>query len=144
MIGPVGNLYSHVPSECCKHKAAIGCRRPKPRRNATHPLSVLSGLNSRLASSLPFPPAEASRSFSSEPELTSSPAGRMLAASTKVGSRLASPHASLSAGAAAAALASSPVLSSGMLPGAGFGETGSHHAADAPPPLPCSSSGDSR
>jgi hypothetical protein len=99
MIGPVGNLYSHVPSECCKHKAAIGCRRPKPRRNATHPLSVLSGLNSRLASSLPFPPAEASRSFSSEPELTSSPAGRMLAASTKVGSRLASPHASLSAGA---------------------------------------------
>lgn len=68
----------------------------------------------------------------------------MLAASTKVGSRLASPHASLSAGAAAAALASSPVLSSGMLPGAGFGETGSHHAADAPPPLPCSSSGDSR
>ncbi|AQK89352.1 Hydroxymethylglutaryl-CoA lyase mitochondrial [Zea mays] len=68
----------------------------------------------------------------------------MLAASTKVGSRLASPHASLSAGAAAAALASSPVLGSGMLPGAGFGETGSHHAADAPPALPCSSSGDSR
>ncbi|XP_066306096.1 uncharacterized protein [Miscanthus floridulus] len=71
----------------------------------------------------------------------------MLAASTKVGSRLASPHASSSAAAAAAAaaaLASSPVLGSGMLSGAGFGETGSHHAADAPPPLPCSSSGDSR
>jgi len=69
----------------------------------------------------------------------------MLAASTKVGSRLASPHASSSAAAAAAAaLASSPVLASGMLSGAGFGETGSHHAADAPPPLPCSSSGDSR
>ncbi|XP_066306106.1 uncharacterized protein [Miscanthus floridulus] len=69
----------------------------------------------------------------------------MLAASTKVGSRLASPHASSSAAAAAAAaaLASSPVLASGMLSGAGFGETGSHHAADAPPPLPCSSSGDS-
>lgn len=68
----------------------------------------------------------------------------MLAASTKVGSRLASPHASSSAAAVATALASSPVLGSGMLPGAGFGETGSHHAADAPPPLPCSSSGDSR
>ncbi|KAG0537246.1 hypothetical protein BDA96_03G132000 [Sorghum bicolor] len=71
----------------------------------------------------------------------------MLAASTKVGSRLASPHASSSASAAAAvatALASSPVLGSGsgVLSGAGFGETGSHHAADAPPP--CSSSGDSR
>jgi len=77
----------------------------------------------------------------------SSPAGRMLAASTKVGSRLASPHASSSTAAAAAAaagLASSSVLGSGMLPGAGFGETGSHHAADAPPPPPCSSSGDSR
>jgi hypothetical protein len=50
--------------------------------------------NTELASSLPFPPVEASWSFSSGPELTSSPVGGMLAASTKDGSRLASPRAS--------------------------------------------------
>jgi hypothetical protein len=65
--------------------------------------SRLSALQHELASSLPFPPVEASWCSSSRPELTSSPAGGMLAASTKAGSGLASPRASLSASAAVAA-----------------------------------------
>lgn len=75
----------------------------------------------------------------------------MLSASSKACSRLASPHVSA---AAVTALASSPVLGSGMRSlesqpaplGAGFGEARSR-AADAasspPPPSPCRSSGDS-
>ncbi|CAO2180314.1 unnamed protein product [Urochloa humidicola] len=75
----------------------------------------------------------------------------MLAASARrTCSRLASPHASSTA--TAAALASSPVLRSGMSalekqpgpPGAGFGDTGKSSGADDPPPRPCSSSGESR
>nr|CAB3472788.1 unnamed protein product [Digitaria exilis] len=77
----------------------------------------------------------------------------MLAASTRACSRLASPHASSSAGAAsAAALASSPLLGSGMSaterhpapPGAGFGDTGRSCVAEDPQPRPCTSSGESR
>jgi len=82
----------------------------------------------------------------------------MLAAirqTTRVCSRLASPHASspAAAAAAAAALASSPVLGSGMsglerqpaptVAGIG-GTTGRSRGADHPPPRPCSSSGESR
>ncbi|CAO2198337.1 unnamed protein product [Urochloa humidicola] len=78
----------------------------------------------------------------------------MLAASARrTCSRFASPHASSTATAAAAVLASSPVLSSGMSalekrpapPGAGFGDTGRSSGAEDPPPRPpCSSSGESR
>jgi len=79
----------------------------------------------------------------------------MLAASTRVCSRLASPHASslAAAAAAAAALASSPALGSGMSglerqPAptvSGIGDsTGRSRGADDPPPRPCCSSGESR
>ncbi|CAO2203167.1 unnamed protein product [Urochloa humidicola] len=76
----------------------------------------------------------------------------MLAASARTCSRLASPHASSTATAAAAVLASTPVLGSGMSalerqpasPGAESGDMGSNRGADDPPPRPCSSSGESR
>jgi hypothetical protein len=72
-----------------------------------------SALQHGLASTLPFPPVEASWCSSSGPERTSSPTGGVLAASTKAGSGLASPRASLSAGAAVAAPGElSPVLDS--------------------------------
>ncbi|PWZ38497.1 Calcium load-activated calcium channel [Zea mays] len=66
----------------------------------------------------PFPRVEPSWCSSTGPEQTSSPAGGTLAASTKAGSRLASPRASLSAGATVAAPTSfSPCWS--LLPGVG-------------------------
>jgi hypothetical protein len=66
----------------------------------------------------PFPPVEASWCSSTGPEQTSSPAGGTLAASTKAGSRLASPRASLSTGAAVAAPTSFPPCWC-LLPGVG-------------------------